>query len=103
MYSLSRCCSSLPLPHCKTLMQGSARLLATLSAVLLALSLTPKVLYYANFDAKRQSFGEPRVMTFFARHGWTLVSTRDLTADGSPRALRFSGLDCQEGADVVVV
>ena len=78
-------------------------LLIVSAALILALSVTPKVFYYARFDANRYAVGEPRVMAFFERQKWTLAEAPGAEGDGSNPTKHFVGPGCEEGADVTVV
>jgi len=80
------------------------RVLALISAILfLALSVVPKIQYYATFDAHRAAAGEPRVIAFFEARKWFLSKVQKLDASGWPRALHYKGPECDEGIDVAVI
>ncbi len=82
-------------------MPGLPRLLSI--AVILAVTVLPKVAYYTHFDASRGADGDPRLTDFFQRQGWTLAEVRGLTEEGGPFARRYVGPGCDSGAEVVVV
>lgn len=72
-------------------------------ALILGVTLVPKIAYYRSFDASRGAVGDPRLDAFFQKEGWTLAETRGLTEEGGPFARRYTGPGCDDGAEVIAV
>jgi hypothetical protein len=72
-------------------------------ALILGVTVVPKVAYYTYFDASRGAEGDPRLAAFFQRQGWALIGVRGLTEEGGPFARRYTGPGCASGAEVIVV